>query len=456
MNKASINNRIKNLLSPKPDMGKGPVNPIIITLAIPAMLSMFFQNLYALIDTMFISWLGPVSLGAQSIAIPLFYVALCLVKGVQIGASSLMSNYLGKKEHKKANKLSQSALPLMLLVLSPMLLLSIPQFINVFFSALGASQEMMPELYNYVPWLVLGFPVLGYMFLCEAIFMSRGDTITPMKGILLGVITNLILDPILMFYLGLGIAGASIATLIGYLVSSIYLYRKLNDQKLERPSLSIDKNIMFNWKQIASLGIFISIAQLISPISLILVNGILASFGAVALGAWNIMSRLEMMGTLPLYGMSLAIIPFIAYNMGASEYERVRSGLRFFLLSSSIIILPVMALYIFIPEFVVLPFRASEEAMALGAYAIRISAFAQILIVFELALMACALAFKRPLYSLSSVVFRLLLVRVPMAWFLSAWGVQEVFWAQPISIIAGSIFSAFLLWHLLKTNLPVK
>lgn len=433
------------------DMGRGPILQVVLSLALPAMISMLFQNLYALIDTMFISNLGTLPLAAQSLAVPLFYFALSVGKGVQVGTASLISQARGQGKDQEVKTKAAAALPLLLILMLLLFPLLIPGVGSFFFKILGASGDVCRHAYNYTFWMILGFPVMSYVMIAEAISMSHGNTVTPMKSMIIGNCLNVVLNPFFMFTLGMGIAGSSLATLIGQLVSALYMRSKLKKDGLVTPAIRFDSTTLSQWKQIGSLGFFVAITLLISPLGLSLLNGVLASLGPAAVGAWNIMSRLEMLGLLPLYGMASALIPFMAYNYGQKNYSRIQEGVRFCLIFSVIFILPVIAVFIFLPHYLMFPFQAGNEVRQLGIQAIRLAAFGHIFIPVEIALYSSAQGLRRPWYLLVAIVFRILFVRYPLAiLFAVSWGINGVYWCQPASTGISVVLSAALLAHLLK------
>ncbi len=442
---------MKNTPSRQLDMGSDPVLKVLLAMAIPAMLSMFFQNLYEFIDTMFISWLGAVPLAAQSLSMPLFYLALSLGKGVQVGTATLMSQGRGQDKKEEVTALTEASLPLLFLCVSPLLLLLIPNMCKGFYYLLGARGAVLQEVYPYTLWLVLSFLMMAYVMVAEAISMSHGDTKTPMKAMLLGNAVNLTLDPILMFACEWGIAGASIATLVGQTVSAFFLYARLKRFGLPLPAVCLRKGLLAYWRKITGLGVFVTLSQLISPLGLSLVNGVLATFGPDAVGAWNIMAKLEMMGLLPLYGMAGALIPFMAFNYGRGNWNRIQSGVRFFLLGTTLTVIPIMIVLILGASWLVLPFRSGGQVAELAKHAIRIAALAHIMAPFELALLGTAQGLKRPWYPLIASVTRLLVFRYPLAMlFASCWGITGVYWSQPAAVAMSGLIAGFLLWQLLK------
>lgn len=433
------------------NMGNGPIPGLILTLAIPAMVSMFFQNLYAFIDTIFISWLGSVPLAAQAFSIPLFYVALSLGKGVQVGTAALISHARGSGDEDQVQDLARAALPLLLLLILPLFVLLIPRLSDLLFGLTGAQGLMLEQIYRYIFWLLLGFPVMAYFMVCEAIFMSHGNTRMPMQGMLLGNFVNLILAPLLMFVLHMGIAGASLAAFLGQVISALYIRRKLKLYGLVLPQIKWQPGMLNLWRRIGRLGALVAVTFLVSPLGLSLLNGVLASFGAPAVGAWNIMSRLEMLGLLPLNGMAASMIPFMAYNNAQKQFNRIREGVKYFLLMATAFIIPIMAIFVLFPHYLMIPFRAEGEVVALGSYAIRVAAIGHILVPIDLALFSLAQGLQKPIYSVFTLGLRILLFRYPFAVFLgSTFGVLGVYWCQPASYALGAIVSAITLWQLIR------
>lgn len=435
----------------RPDMGSGSVTKVLLVLAVPAMMSMFFQNLYALVDTMFISWLGAEPLAAQALAVPLFYLALSLGKGIQIGTAALISQARGQGSEVKVPFLARASLPLLLLCMLPLLLLLIPELCEGFFSLLGARGSVLDQIYPYTFWMIMSFPVMAYVMIGECIFMSHGDTFTPMKAMVIGNALNMLLAPLLMFTLGWGIAGASIATLFGQLVAAFYIRSRLIQAGLITPSITWEAAMFKRWQEIGKLGFVVALTFLISPLGLAMVNGVLVNLGAEAIGAWNIMSRLEMMFMLPLNGMAGALIPFIAFNYGQGNWTRIKQGIRFFLLAAVSFLLPVIALVILGAKWLVLPFGSVTDVGNLSIHAIRIAALGDILAPLELVLYGTAQGLKKPLYPLIAMGARILIFRYPLAVvFASTWGVYGVYWSQPVAMVLSAILSCILLWRLLR------
>ena len=376
-----------------PDMAQGKVSSVLFRLALPMMVSLFFQNLYVYVNTVYVSWLGDLPLAAVSLALPLTYLAMSLSKGVAMGSMVLMSHARGTANEAAAKQIADATLPLMLSVMACFLPLMLPQVSGRFFVLMGTNPEVAGYGIGYVFWLVAGFPVMGYVMACEAVFTSRGDTVTPMKGMLWGNGVNLALDPVFIFVFGWGTAGAAAAAFLSQLVCAAYLRHFLQRQAgalVWKPR----KGFLGEARLIAGQGSFVAMAYLVSPLALLLLNMILIRFGPVAVGAWNLMSRTEMMVMLPIMGLSNALATFAGFNLGRLDYDRVRQGLFFFLKVSWAIIIPASLLFYFLPQQTIGLFRPTPELKLLGGIAMQASALS---ILFMPMLSAVVMAQTEPL-----------------------------------------------------------
>ncbi|TGE35741.1 hypothetical protein E4K67_23535 [Desulfosporosinus fructosivorans] len=434
------------------DMANDPVSRVMIWLAIPLMVSLFFQNLYSYVNTIFISWLGELPLAAISLVLPLTYIALSLGKGVAMGSVVLISHDRGAGNEADVQQMGRSILPLMTLIMICFLPLMQPEICRIFFTFLGADARVMDHIYGFTFWLVAGFPVMGYVMSAEALFIVKGDTVTPMKGMILGNVLNMALDPILIFGLGLGTAGATLGTLIGQIGAGIYLNRRLQVAGHKRLTIISTLGMIKYWRRIASQGMFIAISYLVSPLGLILLNGVLIQFGAVAVGAWNIMSRTEMMVMLPIMGMSNALATFISFNAGKQDYLRIRSGVKFFFTLSLGIVVPFMLLFVSFPHVLNAVFNPPAELRELSGYAIQASGIAIVFSTVLFAFYGTVQGLKRPAFMMAVSFIYLIVLRVPLAyWIGNYWGERGVFWSHPLATMVAAMIALILLVRLLRT-----
>ena len=432
-----------------PDMAQGKVSSVLFRLALPMMISLFFQNLYVYVNTIYVSWLGDLPLAAVSLALPLTYLAMSMSKGVAMGAMVLMSHARGAADEAAAKRTADAVMPLMLSVMACFLPLMLPQVSSRFFTLMGTGPEVAGYGIGYVFWLVAGFPVMGYVMACEAVFTSHGDTVTPMKGMLWGNGVNLALDPVFIFVFGWGTAGAAAAAFLSQLVCAAYLRHFLQRQAgalVWKPR----KGFLREARLIAGQGAFVAMAYLVSPLALILLNMILIRFGPVAVGAWNLMSRTELMITLPAMGLFNALAAFTSFNLGRKDYGRIKGGLQFFLKFAWTFFAVIAFLFIEFSEAWMVLFQPAPELKALGILAMRASGIALLFMPISMAMSGIAQGLKRPLYMTTYAIVYLFVLRLPLAyWIAGHWTEKEVFWAHPAATAGAALFAAAILWRMM-------
>ena len=433
------------------DMGQGKVSHVLGRLALPLMVSLFFQNLYAYADTVFVSWLGETPLAAISLVLPLTYLALSLAKGVAMGSVILMSFSRGAGDEAAAHKIAGSVFPLMMLFMalfSPLMLSSAGQ---AFYLALGADPDTAVQGTGFIFWLVASFFPMGYVMTVEALFTARGDTVTPMKAMLLGNIFNIMLAPIFIFVLGWGLTGAAAATFTCQCLSALYIGYRLRTLLGETLRWLPQAGSLKIWRQILKQGLFVTAAYLITPIALMLLNGILVRFGAVAVGAWNLMSRTEMMVMLPIMGLGNALATFTGFNLGRLDYDRVWQGLVFFLKVSWAVIIPASLLFFVFPQQTISLFRPTPELKLLGGIAMQASALSLLFMPLLSAVAGMSQGMKRPVYMMGQIFVYLVCLRVPLAdWFAGHWGQEGIYWSHPTASALTAVLSLVLLRRLLQ------
>lgn len=433
------------------DMARGNVAHVLGRLALPLMVSLFFQNLYSYVSTVFVSWLGEIPLAAVSMALPLSYLALSVAKGVAMGSVILMSYARGSGDEAAARRMASSVLPLMTLLMGLFLPLMIPAFCRFFYLGIGADASIAEQGTGYIFWLVAGFPVMGYVMSAEALFTSRGDTMTPMKAMLLGNLLNMALDPIFIFMFGWGVTGAAVGTFIGQFVSAVYLGRNLWIRTEEKLGLLPGPDFFGSGRKILGQGMLVTVAYLVSPVALMMLNGILSRFGPGAIGAWNLMSRSEMMVMLPVMGLSNALATFTGFNLGRLDYSRVRQGLTFFLKVAWGIITPIAILFFFFPQELIGLFRPTAELQLLGGIAMQASGISMLFAPLLYGVSGMSQGTKRPAYMMGQSFIYLICLRIPLAnAFAGHWGQTGVFWSHPAASAITAVLAVILLQRLLK------
>ena len=431
----------------KINMGEGHVGLTLLKLAVPSILSMFFHTLFHLADTVFVSWLGEAPMAAMALTFPLTFIVFALVNGMCVGSTSLMAQHLGAGEKDEAQAYGDSSLALItLLSLAPLVLLY-PSISGWFFGLLGGTPEVNEQCYRYVFWIILSFPFMGYSLLCDSFFRSQGDTVTPMYGMIVGNGLNIVLDPIFIFTLGWGISGAAFASLLGRIVSCIYLGVMLRRHSELRPK----PQCLRRWWKITSIGLPVGLSQVSMALGAAVINKVLSLFGPGAIGAWMLGNRIEGLAFLPVLGLNGAMIPFIGFNLGRSDLDRVRQSL-FFALAGAILFMVSIGIPLFLkPEFFLALFRPSEVIEGMASASIRASVTGYLFLAVDLIFWGVFQGSGYAIYGVIAQITRTFLFRAPMAaWFAMKWGIDGVWWFQPFSAALSVGLSSYFVLRIMK------
>ena len=203
-------------------MTETPVRRLVVRLAIPTIISMLVSSIYNMADTFFVSQLGTSAAGAVGIVFSVMAIIQAIGFTIGMGAGNIASRKLGAKDYEEANRYASSGFFLGL-VLSLLLLIFGTIFIDDLMRLLGATETILPYARDYARYILLGSPVMCLSFIMNNYFRAEGKAVYGMVGITIGGVLNIILDPIFIFALSLGTAGAAIATALSQLISFIIL-----------------------------------------------------------------------------------------------------------------------------------------------------------------------------------------------------------------------------------------
>lgn len=318
---------VKNVPGEENKMGTMPVNKLLLSMSLPMMLSMLVQALYNIVDSIFVAKISEDALTSVSLAFPLQQLMIALGAGTCVGVNAVLSRALGERNYKKVNSSATNAV--LLMVLNSLVFVLIGLFVvKPFYLAQTTDVEIVEYGVQYLSIVCVFSFGIYFQFIFERLLQSTGKTFFSMITQLVGAITNIILDPILIFGLwgipALGVRGAAIATVIGQIaagITAIIMNKKVNKEvKLSfkgfRPSFTIIK-------QIYVVGIPSIIMQSIGSIMVFGMNQILIAFSTTATAVFGVYFKLQSFIFMPLFGMNNGIVPIIAYNYGAQKRSRV-------------------------------------------------------------------------------------------------------------------------------------
>ena len=439
-------------------MGVMPVGKLLIQMALPMMISMLVQALYNIVDSIFVGYISENALTAVSLAFPIQNLMIAVATGTGVGINALLSMRLGQKNQNAVNDTAMNGLFLSLCSTLIFIVLgfTIPE---VYFKSQTTDLEIIDYGVKYLRVCLIGSFGLFSGITFERLLQATGQTVNSMIAQLAGAITNIVLDPILIFGLlgcpAMGITGAALATVIGQFVT-LFVSAYLNFKK--------NKEIVFNFKtfkpsksviaEIYRVGIPSILLASIGSVMTYLMNLILGAFTMTAVAVFGVYFKLNSFIFMPVFGMNNALVPIIAYNYGARNRKRITGTLK----RGVIIILCIMTfgtiLFEVFPEFLLGLFNASPEMLEIGIPALRIIAIhfpvAAICIIF----MSCFQALGMGITSMIVSFVRQLVVLLPVAYLLSLTGVlSSVWWCFPIAEFSALILSSFFMIKVFKVKL---
>lgn len=418
-------------------MGHAPMFSLILSMSIPAMFSMLIQALYNIVDSIFVAKLGEGALTAVSLAFPVQTLIIAVAVGTGVGINSLVSRRLGEKRQEEANSAATHGIILGLLSGVLFAILGV-LFTRTFFEAFTDNAAIIDMGYQYtIVVTVLSFGSFVQINV-EKCLQATGNMIYPMIFQLVGAITNIILDPIMIFGLfgfpKMGVFGAALATVIGQIFAMLLsLYVILKKSHLVHVTF---KKFKFNFKivkDIYAVGLPSMIMQSIGSVLVVGLNSILIAFSEAAVSVLGVYYKLQSFVFMPVFGLTQGVMPIMGYNYGAKNKERLLSALKIGIILAIIIITLGMIVFMSIPDKLLMLFNASDEMLELGTKALRTISLCFVPAALGIMFSTLFQALGQGRKSLYMSVLRQLVIILPSAYLLSKIGLNYVWYAFPIA-----------------------
>ncbi|MEG2252023.1 MAG: MATE family efflux transporter [Clostridia bacterium] len=428
-------------------LGVMPVNKLLLNMSLPMIISMLIQALYNIVDSIFVAQIGEYAIRAVSLAFPIQSLMIALGAGTGVGINALLSRTLGERNREKANHVAENGVFACVACYVAFALLGVlaaRPFMN--------SQTDVLEVREYgVTYLIIccaGSIGIFMEFAFERILQSTGRSLYTMFTQGLGAITNIILDPILIFGLfgapKMGIAGAAAATVIGQILGAIFAillnhYRN-TDVTLRlrgfRPRMRIIREIY----QVGAPSI---VMQAIGALMSFGMNLILVPFG-IAQTVFGLYYKLQSFVFMPAFGLNNGMVPIVAYNYGAGKRARVLHTIRLSMICAvSMMAAGTLAFELF-PAQLLGMFNPTPELLIMGVPALRILAIPFIFAGFCIVCSSVFQALGNGLYSMYTSLARQLFVLLPSAYLLSLTGNINLIWLSfPIAELVSLALSLF-------------
>ena len=439
-------------------MGTMPIGKLLANMAGPVMVSMLFQALYNIVDSVFVAKLSQDAMNAVSLAFPLQMLCIAFSVGTGVGINALLARSLGEKNQVAVNRAAGTGLFLVLCTAAVFMLLGFT-LAEPFFRLQTANEQIIAYGRDYVMICIGGSLGIFVQVYGERLLQATGRTNLSMIAQIAGAVCNIVLDPILIFGLlgfpRLEVAGAAIATIVGQFMGAI-LGLVLNHTKNPEVQLRA-ANIRPHGatiRDIYAVGIPSIIVQSIGSVMMFGMNRILISFTEAATAVFGAYFKLQSFIFMPCFGLNNAMVPIVSYNYGAGKFDRVRKTVRLTAITAIGIMCIGCALFELIPGTLLGLFSPTDEALAIGKTALRIIGAHFPLAGFSIIAASACQALGKPLYSLNNTVCRQIVVLLPTAYLLSLTGRLELVWlAFPIAEFVSVLLNSWFLKRTYKASL---
>ena len=424
-------------------MTKTPVSRLIIKLSIPAIISMMVTNVYNLVDTAFVGQLGNSASGAVGIVFGFMAVLQAIGFMFGNGSGSIISRLLGAKNTEQASKIASTGFFFTLLFGAVVAIIS-AFVLKPLVMLLGSTETISPYAQTYISYILVAAPFITASFTMNNLLRYEGKATLGMIGLIVGAVLNIAGDPILMFGLNMGIAGAGLSTCISQIIGFFVLLSMFLLHKTQC-RLSVKLIVPKFLPEIIGTGLPSLLRQGLNSLSTVVLNNCAAVYGDAAVAAMSIVSRVIFFTFSFALGVGQGFQPVCGFNYGAKKYDRLKTAFYFSVMLAEIIVIVMSVGLILFPGEIVRIFRDDNTVMEIGSRALVLQGIAQLFLPF---CMITEMALQSVGKKLGASVLSTLrngLFFIPLLLILSnvrgLSGIQE---AQPLAVTLAVIPSAIL------------
>jgi len=428
------------------DLTEGNVFKLLLYFSIPMLLGNIFQQLYNVVDSIIVgNYLGNEALAAVGASFPVIFVLISLIMGITLGMSIVISQYYGAKDLKNVKKAIDS---MMIFIIVSGIIVGILGFFfaDSIFRLLGFPEEVIIQAGAYFKIYIAGIIFMfGYNGV-SSILRGLGDSKTPLYFLIISTILNILLDLLFIVVFENGIEGVAWATIISQAVSfigmSIWLNVKHKFIKIKLLGLNFSKDI---FRKSLRIGLPSGIQHTIVGLSVTALMTIVSDFGTETIAGFTVATRLDSFAMMPAINIAVALTSFVGQNIGANKFSRVAKGFQTSLLLSGVISIITGVIFIFFGKHLTGFFSPDIAVQDVGAAYLRIIGGFYIAFSGMLVTQGVLRGAGDTIIPMVLTVTSLILIRVPLAWFLSReWfdlGSDGIWWGTPISWTVGFILT---------------
>jgi len=318
----------KEVTAARAKLTEGSLSRHLLDLAIPMMIGIVAIAFFNMVDTFFVGRLGTQELAAMTFTFPVVFAFGSFTLGLGVGVMSLISRALGAKEHEQVRRVATDSLSLGLLFSVSFSVIGYFT-IDPLFRFLGASEEILPLIREYMQIWYIGMSFLVIPMIGNSVIRATGDTRTPAMVMIFAGAINALLDPLFIFGLGpvpaMGLKGAAIATVIGRALTFVVAFwiLLLRERVIDLHPVGLRK-VFHSWREVLVMGLPISVSNVAVPLTTGFVTYLVATHGNEVVAAFGAATRIEALAVLPMMGLGAGMAPLVGQNWGAQRLDRVR------------------------------------------------------------------------------------------------------------------------------------
>lgn len=431
-------------------LGNAPIPKALMALGVPIMIGMLINALYNLVDAYFVGGLGESPMGAISIVFPLGQIVVGLGLMFGNGAASYLSRLLGQGDRNTANRVASTALYSSVTVGAIIIFLA-AIFLKPILTLLGATETIMPYALIYGRIYVISCIFNVFNVTMNNIVSGEGAAKTTMSALLLGAVLNIGLDPVFIYVLDMGVAGAAIATAISQFVSTlVYLIYVLLKKSAFTFSIQEFKPSKQIYTEVLKIGIPTLTFQLLTSLSIALINRAANGYGDAVIAGMGAVTRVTSMGTLVVFGFLKGFQPIAGFSYGAKKFDRLREAIKTSILWSSIFCVVVGLLMALFSVQIVSQFaNGNSEMISVGQKSLLANGLSFFLFGFYTVYSSLFLALGKGAKGFILGACRQGICFVPVILLLPhICGINGILYAQPIADLLSAIITIFMAMQL--------
>ena len=418
----------------------------LLAMGIPAMIGMLVNAFYSLVDAYFVGGLGESQMGAISVVYPLGQVVVGLGLLFGNGAASYISRLLGRGDKENADKVASTALYSSVSVGAVIIIISMV-FLHPILKLLGATDSILPYAATYAGIYIVSCIFNVFNVTMNNIVTSEGAAKTTMCALLTGAVLNIALDPLFIYVFDLGVAGAAIATAISQVVSTCvyltYILRKKSVLHFRVKDCTYTKETM---SEIFKIGIPTLVFQILTSVSISLINNAAGDYGDSAIAGMGVVTRLISMGSLSVFGFIKGFQPIAGYSYGAKKFDRLREAIKTSILWSTVFCVIFGVILALFPTAIVSQFtKGDAEMIRIGVASLRANSISIMLFGFYTVYSSLFLALGKGREGFilgacrQGICFIPVILLLPMVW-----GLNGIMYAQPIADALSAVITVFM------------